>query len=221
MLRRTACAGFLVFALLGMPRAGEARLIEFIWKMSGPQFLGGGGGCTFDTKLVRQNCKLGTAAFKIQEERDRRKRANLTEQRFRGPFIFIGGELQFSTGLNGPDGPDGTEGPDYKVGQIWRAAMTPALSFWAFDVRETPIYVGAGVSWDLLFGKDFGAFDKFAITLTPAEALLGKSKKHSLALKLRIYPNAYTPDEFGFGPRQDYNRPVETAFGFAYSYLFN
>jgi hypothetical protein len=213
MLRRTACAGFFVMALLGMPRPGEAGLIEFIWKMSGPQFLGLGAGCTFDTKLVRQNCKLGTAAFKLQQERDRRRFANLREQTFRGPFIFVGGELQFSTGLNDADG------TDYKVGQIWRGALTPALSFWAFDVKQTPIYVGAGVSWDLLFGKDFSAFDKFAITVTPAEALLGRSKKHSVALKLRIYPNAYTSDEFGFGPRRDYNRPTEVAFGFSYSYF--
>jgi hypothetical protein len=212
MLRRTACAGFFVLALLGLPRVGEAGLIEFIWKMSGPQFLGVGAGCTFDMNFVRQNCKLGTASFKLEEERSRRRLQRSGE--FRGPFIYLGSELQFSTGLNGSDG------TDYKFGRIWRAAFTPGLSYWAFNVRNTPIYVGAGVSWDLLFGKDFSTFDKFAITVTPAEALLGKSNKHSLALKLRIYPHAYTPDEFGFGPRREYDRPTEVAFGFAYSYLF-
>lgn len=208
MLRRTTCAGFFVVALLGMPRVGEAGLVEFIWKMSGPQFLGLGAGCTYDTNFVLQNCKVGTAAFALQRERAQRG------ERFRGPFFFVGSEVQFSTGWNGSDG------TPYEAFQLWRAAFTPGVSYWAFDVGGRPVYVGAGVSWDLLFGKDFRAFDKFAFTLTPAEVLLGRREKHSLALKLRIYPNAYTPDEFGFGPRRDYNRPTEVAFGFAYSYLF-
>jgi len=196
-----------MFVLLGVPRVGEAGLVEFIWKMSGPQFLGPGFGCTFNGKLVLQDCQAATAVFTIERERRR------TDLRYRGPLIFIGSELQFSTGLNGSDG------TDYKLFQLWRAAFTPGVSFWAFNVKGVPVYAGAGVSWDLLFGKDFSAFDKFAITVTPAEVLF--RERHSVAFKLRIYPNAYTSDEFGFGPRRDYDRPVETAIGFAYSYRFN
>ena len=205
MGRRIAYAGIFVFALLGVPRVASAGLIEFIWKMSGPQFIGAGFGCTYDRDFVRQNCRLGTAALAIERQRDQ-------DREFRGPYYFLGGELQFSTGRNDEDG------SDYKVGQIWRGALTPSVSYRALQARNVPIYIGAGLSWDLLFGKDFSAFDKFAIAVTPAEAIFGE--KHALAFKLRIYPNAYTSDEFGFGPRQDYNRPWEVAWGVSYSYLF-
>jgi hypothetical protein len=206
MLRRITCAGIFVFALVGLPGLANAGIIEFIWKMSGPQFIGAGLGCTFNPDFALHNCRLGgTAALEIERQR-------ASDQRARGPYLFLGGEAQFSTGLNDADG------SDYKVGQIWRAAVTPGVSYRAWEVRGRPIYVGAGLSWDLLFGKDFSAFDKFAISVVPAEVLL--APKHALAFKLRIYPNAYTSDEFGFGPRQDYNRPWEVAWGFSYSYLF-
>jgi hypothetical protein len=205
MLRRIACAGIFVFALVGLPHVAHAGLIEFIWKMSGPQFIGAGFGCTYDRNFVRQDCRLGTAAFAIERQRAQ-------DQIARGSYLFLGSELQFSTGLNDADG------SDYRVGQIWRAAVTPGVSYRAFQARDVPIYIGAGLSWDVLFGKDFSAFDKFAISVTPAEAIF--RQKHALAFKLRIYPNAYTSDEFGFGPRQDYNRPMEVAWGFSYSYLF-
>lgn len=206
MLRRIACAGIFVFALVGLPGVAHAGLIEFIWKMSGPQFIGAGLGCTFAPDFALHNCRLGgTAALEIERQRAQDPRA-------RGPYLFVGGEAQFSTGLNDSDG------SDYKVGQIWRTALTPGVSYRAFQVREVPIYIGAGLSWDLLFGKDFSAFDKFAISVTPAEAIF--RQKYALALKLRIYPNAYTSDEFGFGPRQDFNRPTEVAYGFSFSYLF-
>lgn len=205
MLRRTVCAGMFAFALLGTPRLVHAGLVEFIWKMSGPQFIGAGYGCSFDFKLVRQDCRV-TTVFAAEEERKRRDRP------VREPYFFAGGELQFSTGRNDSDG------SDYKAFQLWRAALTPSVSFYAFDAGKVPIYAGAGVSWDLLFGKDFRRFDKFAITVTPAEAVIREN--HAVAFKLRIYPNAYTSDEFGFGPRQDYDRPTEVAWGFSYSYRF-
>lgn len=204
MRRPTVCAGILAFALLGAPRLVHAGLAEFIWKMSGPQFIGIGYGCTFDFKLAPQDRCRATTVFASEEQRAKRNP--------RTPFLYLGGELQFSTGRNDDDG------TDYTVGQIWRAAVTPGVSFLAFDAGRVPIYAGAGVSWDLLFGNDFRRLDKFAITVTPAEAVIRDN--HALALKLRIYPNAYTPDEFGFGAKQDYDRPKEVAWGVSYSYRF-
>ena len=81
------------------------------------------------------------------------------------------------------------------------------------DVR---IAHGTGVTWGLLFGDNFRRFDKFGYSIVPIEV---SYKKFIVALKIRIYPNGFTDDEFGFGPRLDFNRPAETTYGFSLSYL--
>ena len=75
---------------------------------------------------------------------------------------------------------------------------------------------GAGVSYGLLFGENFRRFDKFAVSIIPIEASRGK---WILGLKFRIYPNGFTDDEFGFGPRVSFNRPAEFTWGGSISYL--
>ena len=75
---------------------------------------------------------------------------------------------------------------------------------------------GAGVSYGLLFGENFRRFDKFAVSIIPIEASRGK---WILGLKFRIYPNGFTDDEFGFGPRVSFNRPAEFTWGGTISYL--
>jgi hypothetical protein len=40
----------------------------------------------------------------------------------------------------------------------------------------------------------------------------------AVAFEIRLYPNGFTADEFGFGPRLDFNRPNETTYGFKVSW---
>jgi hypothetical protein len=54
------------------------------------------------------------------------------------------------------------------------------------------------------------------VSIIPIEATRGK---WILGLKFRIYPNGFTDDEFGFGPRQNFNRPAEFTWGGTISYL--
>ena len=54
------------------------------------------------------------------------------------------------------------------------------------------------------------------MSIIPIEATRGK---WILGLKFRIYPNGFTDDEFGFGPRQNFNRPAEFTWGGTISYL--
>ena len=86
----------------------------------------------------------------------------------------------------------------------------------ASDSSELRVAHGTGMTWGLLFGDNFRRFDKFGFSIIPIEV---SYKKFIVAAKIRIYPNGFTDDEFGFGPRLDFDRPAETTYGFSFSYL--
>jgi hypothetical protein len=194
----------LLVALLAVPRPSEGGLIEFIWELSGPQMLGLGAGCAFDLAEEEFDWRFCRATLPLRTLRT-------TGDKTR-PLLFLGGEYAFSTWKNAGD-------VDYALFKIHRLAFTPELSYEL--VRGTPtcpgIYAGAGITWERFFGADFKPFDKFGLTLTPLELIL--RQKYSVAIKIRVYPNGFTPDEFGFGPRLDYDRPTEVAFGAAFSWV--
>ena len=211
MVRRAACLVMFICLSFGVPASAHADLLDFIWDMTGPQFIGGGYGCTFDFKAKLRRCKssAGMGALAI-------KRQLLRSQAKWEPFFTIGGEVLVSTGKNSKDEDSGVV-TDYRFGQAWRAAFTPGVSVRSHQLdggRE--ILHGVGITWDRLIGHDFKPFDKFGIIVTPVEFIFGD---YSIAGKVRMYPNSYTADEFGFGERLDYNRPFEAAYGVSFNVL--
>lgn len=213
MLRKASAIGVLLLALLAVPRPSEAGLIEFIWELSGPQMIGGGFGCTFDANWDRRDCRLASAAL-IRSQTDDN-----------GPFFFFGGEWTFSTGKNVRH-PETNEVIDYRFFRIHRVAFAPGISFrnrWLL-LGSARMYHAAAISGELFAGPDFKRFTKVAVSVTPVELVFndtGASRvKAAVALKLRYYPRGFTPDEFGFGPRLDYDRPGEVAVGGALSLIW-
>ena len=55
-------------------------------------------------------------------------------------------------------------------------------------------------------------------TIVPVEVEF--RRRLAVGFKVRIYPNGFTDDEFGFGPRLDFNRPAEITYGASVSYIF-
>jgi hypothetical protein len=175
--------------------------------------IGGGFGCTFNTKREVRDCRFTSAALAREQQ-----------QEDDGPFFFIGGEHTFSTGKNGRD----SEGQEihYRFFRVHRVALTPSVSVRNARVRlgSTRIYHAVGMSHELFFGCDFRRFYKFAVTVTPIEFVLFDDnpgqKKWSLAAKVRYYPDGVTHDEFGPAPRRDYDRPDEWTFGAGVSVIW-
>jgi hypothetical protein len=202
MLRRVAIAGMVLYALLGVPRASHAGLLEFIWEMSGPQFIGSGAGCLYSLKLKKQECRIG-GIFLLPESQ---KTGNP-----HGPFLVLGGSAFFSTAKN-------SETQEYGWFDANIVALEPGVLAFSKVGSETTWRFGhgAGVSYARFFGDNFKPFDKFAVSIIPVEATRGK---WILGLKFRIYPNGFTDDEFGFGPRLNFNRPAEFTWGGTISYL--
>ena len=210
MVRKFVAVGALFVAMLGTPRTSEAGLFDFIWEMSGPQMVGAGYGCLFSPppRIVKKGCRLGgVAGYSALLETEGQRAANQKEERL---FVALNGAYYFSTGKNSKDPATG-EKVDYLFFHEHMVAASPALVVQSARWREFTFYHGTGISYNFLFGQDFKAFDKFAFTITPIDVAF---RRVSAGFTLRLYPNGFTQDEFGFGPRLDYNRDSEWVLGF-------
>jgi hypothetical protein len=202
MGRRIAVVGSLLIALVGIPRPSEAGLLELIWEMSGPQMLGLGYGCMFSLRDGSlEQCRVGTNPI-MQESHTAMKK---------GPFLALGASIMGSTGKNSAT-------QHYHWGEIWMLALQPGVAFRSYDNAECAIQVhhGVGVEYEVLFGGDIRTFDKFAFTVTPVDVSF---RRVAFGIKLRMYPNGFTDDEFKPGPPIEMNRPFETTVGFTFSLI--
>jgi hypothetical protein len=194
--------GLMTFALLGVPRRSDAGLLELIWEMSGPQMIGSGFSCLYNFGLQKQECRIGGVFLKPESERPKNPH---------GPFLVLGGSGFVSTSKD-------SDTQQYGWFDANMVAFEPGVLVFSKPDPEDGVRFahGAGISYGLLFGENFRRFDKFAFSFIPIEV---SYKKIIVAAKIRIYPNGFTDDEFGFGPRLDFDRPAETTWGFSFSYL--
>jgi hypothetical protein len=177
-------------------------LLEIIWGMSGPQMLGIAHGCLFQVKGFKLNqCRLGSNPTVTH--------MNLLPG---GWFFGLSASLLGSTGKDAKND-DGTVRQPYDAGEIWMLAGEPGIAYRSIDKPDkVQLHHGFGISWNWFFGRDIRGFDKFAFTVTPIEVA---TNRFALGLKLRLYPNGFTDEEFKPGPkRSGQNRPFELTVGF-------
>lgn len=198
MLRaRLGILGMAVVALLAFPREGSAYIFDFIWQMSGAQMYG----------PVLLHCRIDIAGGPAEcRTLDRRLTGNLGGLAARRAWVSFEGTFYTSTGKN-------AEGDDYRAWRTQMVAFEPIL-----EVRSATTGGGAtiyhglvGLSYDVLFGSDFDTFDKVGIKFRPIGVAY---KKIDFGINVRVYPNGFGRDEFGFAPRLgDVDRPVEAIYG--------
>jgi hypothetical protein len=205
MVRRFLAAAALVLAVLGTPRTSEAGLIDFIWEMSGPQMIGAGYGCFLTTNFKREECRLHGVVGVAKPPEGAPHRG--------GPFLVLDGSYMFSTGKNSPT-------QDFDFGQVQMVMLEPGIAFRSIGESGTDrvrVYHGLGATYNILFGRDMSTFDKFGFKFTPIDVAY---KRIAVAFEIRLYPNGFTDDEFGLGPRLTFDRPYETTYGFKVSLAF-
>jgi len=217
MGRRIAVVGTLLIALLGAPRPSEAGLLEIIWEMSGPQMLGAAFGCLYSVSTKKfEQCRIGenpTTQY-ISKEADPTKR--------KGPFIG------FSAGIYGSTSEDSPT-QKFKWWEIGMVELGTGLSFRSYETGgpnndDVRVHHGFGVVYERLFGRGIegfnnGAirpFNKFAFTVTPIDITL---KKVAVGIKLRLYPEGFTDDQFKAGLPPTDDRPFETTVAFTFSLI--
>jgi hypothetical protein len=200
MGRRFAVMGTLVVALLGAPRPSSAGLLEIIWEMSGPQMIGLSYACMYGvTSRSLEQCRIGQLITK-----------DWLVGRGKGPYLVLGGGIFGSTSKD-------SSTQSYDWGEVWMVALEPGVAVRSYETSTVQIHHAAGISYALLFGDDFRRFDKFAFTVTPIDVAY---KRVAVGVKLRMYPNGFTDDEFkAFLPRVSGNRPFETTIGFTFSLI--
>src|SRR5262245_9620922 len=201
-LRMAVC---LVVALLAFPRTGSAGLGEVILGMSGPQLIG----ILFQCRVVVDGTFEG-----CYEPSGMKIAGRGGQSRFR---LTLEGGPYFSTGRNG------AEGQDYQFFKIGMLAFDPMLEYESWrSPRENrfSVYHGVlGVSYNLLFGSGFDSFTNVALKLRPIGVMfpVGKSWRVEAEYNLRLYPNAFSADEFGKVPVVPASTTGEAVHSFSFS----
>jgi hypothetical protein len=192
--------------LLGIPRASDAGILDFIWEMSGPQMIGIAEGCLYsakDKKFVQ--CRIGDIPTFLRRHMDIESK---------GPFIG------FSAGLYGSTGVD-SRTQQYDWFQVGMLELGTGLSFRSYQVggadnKEVQFHHGFGVAYERLFGRHMRPVNKFAITVTPVDVTV---KKIAFGVKLRLYPEGFTDDDFNAALPKVSDKPFETTLSFTFSYV--
>jgi hypothetical protein len=207
MGRRIGMLALLVAAMSAVPQRSEASIIDFIWEMSGPRMLGLGYQCLVSVTGKVDQCGLNSAMMRYEPPQPADGR-DVPPRRSAVPFFVLGATLFASTGHN-------SQSQGYDWGEIWMLAVEPALAVRTHNGENVRIHHSAGISYDLLFGRDIGAFDKFAIAVTPVEVAF--RKRVSVGLKFRFYPHGTSNDEFKPGPLIKKDRAFESTWGLTFA----
>lgn len=201
-MRRIFRPLLVMVVLLGilLVRPGDARagLMDFIWDMSGPQMIGGvfrcrvpvGGGTTKCTAVGFP--VFGVERFQTDVMKERRTWVNLES----GVYT--------STGKN-----DGNT--NYRAFRTEMLSFDPMIEFASVSNNRVRIFHGAGATLQFLFGPDFQAFGNAGFKVRVIGAEIGD--RWEIAFNVRVYPNGFGADQFGFGPSPPGNRPFERTIG--------
>ncbi len=202
--RYLGTGGIAVLALLAIPSTGHASIIDWIWTMSGPQMVGAVLHCEYDIQNNKSECRAIDYLFagKLASRKERR--------------VWLSIDTGFYTGT-GKDS-DGNVFKPFKNNMIAFEPMLEMRSYKSIDQKVMYHHGLIGISWDYLVGADHESFDKFGLKFRPVGVTFGR---YNLSYTLRLYPNGFTPDEFGIVPREPgLNRGSEVLHGFTFGYLW-
>ncbi len=183
---------------LAAPRTSQARsLLDIIWEMSGPQLIG----------LTVVSCQIDMDGERHQCRVVGRKVTGADTSRESRTWFSLEAGLYSTTGRDTNN--------EYDAFTVHMLAVEPTVEVRSLRGDDIMLYHGAGLTYNVLFGRDFDRFDKAGIKLRP---LAVAYRNWDFAYNLRLYPNGFTSDEFGFGPRVDVSRPFEAVHGFSLGY---
>lgn len=198
---RVGLLSITLLALLAVPSQGSANIIDLIWEMSGPTSVGYVPYCKIALTGEVTECALGW----------------LVKRSTREPrtWLSIEGGIYVSTGKN-------ADRTDYRAGGTWILAFEPLLEARSGSRKGFTFHHGMGLAYNFLFGGDFRRFNNAGLKLRPVGVIFHTRRlRWDVAYNLRLYPDGFTPDEFGFGLRMDGDRTFERVHGFSVGLLFD
>jgi hypothetical protein len=228
MMRRWIAAfATLLLVLLGVPRGSDAGILDFIWEMSGPQMLGYGYGCLFSVKTMKfEQCRFGQIPIAVYIKKTDTDSTQKTD-RDRNNGLLIG----FNASLLGSTARDSAT-QNYRWFEIGMLELGTGVAFQSYQCTcsssgkqgyEVQVRNGVGVVYERFFGQrtednngPIDPFNKFAFSVTPVDVAL---KRVAFGIKLRLYPEGFSDDQFKAGLPPVSDRPFETTVGFTFSWI--
>jgi len=208
---RMGTIGFAVALLLIAPRAASAgmgEVIDIIVGLTGPQMLGIPIGCDVNLRSRETACHI--SAWQVPAQ------AADVEERIwenRRVWLFVGGGAYVSTGRN-------SDMRDFRAFRVGMLALEPTVNYRTIHTNNGDFAVehGAGASVLYLFGEGFESFVNSGIKIRPVALTwrnIGNSRfDFGVAYNVRIFPNAFTAQDFGAGPGTTTHTGREVAHGF-------
>lgn len=202
--------GFAVALLLMVPRAASAgfgEVVDIIIGLTGPQMVGVPIGCDVNLNTRGTACRISAWPIPRQDTG--------VDERFwetRRVWAYLGGGAYVSTGKN-------SEMREFKAFRVGMLALEPTLNFRTVytDNGEFAVEHGAGASVLYLFGEGFESFVNSGIKIRPVALTwrnIGNSQfDFGVAYNLRIFPKAFTAQDFGAGPGTTTHTGREVAHG--------
>ena len=188
--RRLWTGAFVIAALLIFPRVGSAGIGEIIMEMSGPRMLGFGLECRLTFAGAWESCKVSspTTALLFAENQPDVKM-----------WLSVGGGFYFTLDKT-------VNGQHYGTGEVKMWSFDPILEIesksWPREGLKPQIYHGVmGVSYNVFYG-DFPTFSNVALKLRPVGVVIPLSRNWGVdvSYNLRLYPRAFTAEDFGKVP---------------------
>jgi hypothetical protein len=186
--------GCVLVALLGLPREGNAGIVEVIIEMSGPKMYGFSVDCRLDFQGTWQSCKTSVATKDAV--------APLVQDR-RGPFwLSLGGGYYWSADKT-------VNGQDYDRFEVKMVTFDPMIEFasksWPVGYAQLPVQVYhglIGLSYNVLFGESFPTFSNVGLKLRPFGIVIPVKGRFAFdfSYDIRLYPTGFTAEDFGHIP---------------------
>src|SRR5262245_43866352 len=164
---RFGTAGIALVALLSFPTVARASIIDVIWKMSGPQLVGAVLHCDVDPvsapspDYTRSECRV----------LDYRFTGALKERKERPWWLSLDLGAYTSTGRNSED-------LDFKKFDDNMVAFEPMFEIRGYTTPSGNLMFHhglAGFSYNVLFGPEFGTFDKAGLKFRPVGVTIHRS----------------------------------------------
>jgi hypothetical protein len=200
-----------LLALFAFPKTSEASIWDIIWGMSGPQMMGPVLHCEWDLQH-----KSGEGDIFECRAIDYLFHNQVRSRTARNVWMSLDSGFYFSTGKDSGDDPNRNQ---FRAFETFMVAFEPMLEVRSHTSKNIMLYHGLmGVSYGVLFGKNFDTFDNVGLKFRPIGVAI--KQKYNASFTLRYYPRRFVSEDFGIiNPTED-KTDGEFVYGFTVGWLW-
>src|SRR5262245_41992427 len=151
-----------LLALLAFPKTSEASIWDIIWGMSGPQMMGPVFHCEWDLQHQADDKEHSVVECRALDYLFYHKLKPRPDRRL---WMSLDSAFYFSTGRDSGDEPNRNS---FQAFENFMVAFEPMFEVRSHTSKNVMLYHGLmGISYDVLFGKNFDTFDNVGLKFRP------------------------------------------------------